>query len=217
MPLSGREQVASHIAIRSKIIIITILLVFSIGFPQTPVSALGSSLTYSGLSNPTSGRDSDKKGNGKSDVPLELSIDGFKTLPIVQQPHGYSGYVSSIQDYVTDFQTAATFGTVGLLAHNYLAGRYFFQILPGQEIALVYSDQRTEKFVVTEIQQYQALEPDSPFSTFIDLATGKYLTASQLFKKIYRDQSGYLILQTCISTQQSASWGRLFVIAEPVE
>lgn len=203
--------------IRTKISIITLLLIFSIAYPQTPVSASGSSQILSELPNPESVFDSDSTENRESDVLLELSIDGFKSLPIVQQPRGNSNFVSSLQNYVTEFQTAANYGTVGLLAHNYLAGRHFFQILPGQEITLVYSGLRTERFVVTEIQRYQALEPESPSSDFIDLKTGKYLTTSQLFKKIYKEPSGYLILQTCISVPDSPSWGRLFILAEPVE
>lgn len=208
---------APSMKIRSKIIIITILLLFGIGYPQTPVSALGSSLPFSVLPNQTSVLDTVIKNIGVSDGPIELIINGLKTLPIVQQPDGNSGYVSPLHDYVTEFQSATNFGTVGLLAHNYLAGRYFSQITTGQEITLVYNDQKTERYVVTEIQQYQALIPDSPFSIFLDLETGKYLTSSQLFRKIYRDRSGYLILQTCISTQESPSWGRLFIIAELAE
>jgi hypothetical protein len=217
VPLSGKEQVVSYMTVRTKLSIITLLLVFTIAYPQTSVSASGSILTFSELHSPTSDIDSANDETGESDVPLELSIEGFKTLPIMQQPRGNNNFVSSLQDYLTEFQIATNFGTVGLLAHNYLAGKYFFQILPGQEITLVYSGLRTERFVVTEIQRYQALVPESPSSDFIDLTTGKYLTVSQLFRKIYRNQPGYLVLQTCISTQQSSSWGRLFIIAEPAE
>jgi hypothetical protein len=73
------------------------------------------------------------------------------------------------------------------------------------------------RFVVTEIQQYQALVPDSSSSDFIDLTTREYLNASQLFKKVYGNQSGNLILQTCIEAEQNPTWGRVFIIAEPVD
>jgi hypothetical protein len=207
--------VASQMTIRTKVSIITILLVFTIGYLPAPVSASGGSVTPSELSTLASIIDSYK--NGQPDIPRELYIDDLITLPIVQQPRGNSTFVSPLQNYLTEFQTASNFGTVGLLAHNYLAGRYFVQILPGQEIRLVYGDGRTERFVVTEIQRYQALVPDSPSSDFVDLTSGEYLTAAQLFKKVYGNQSGHLILQTCIDAEQNPSWGRLFIIAESAD
>ena len=200
--------------IRTKVNIITILLVFTIGILPAPVSASGGSATSFELPTLASVIDSAKNG---PPVLHELYIDDLITLPIVQQPRGDSTFVSPLQDYLTEYQTASNFGTVGLLAHNYLAGQYFFQILPGQEIRLVYSDHRIVRFVVTEIQQYQALVPDSPSSEFIDLTTEEYLNASQLFKKVYGNQSGNLILQTCIEAEQNPTWGRLFIIAEPVD
>ena len=206
-----------YMTFKTKISILTLLLVISIASPLSSVSASGSVLALSELRYPTSVVNPDKYEYDEADVLLKLSIESLVTLPITQQPRGNSNFVSTLKDYVTEFQVAADYGTVGLLAHNYLAGRYFFQILPGQEITLVYSGQRTERFVVTEIQEYQALVPESPSSDFIDLTTGNYLTVSQLFKNIYRNQPGYLILQTCISTQESPSWGRLFIIAEPAE
>ena len=204
-------------SVKLRISIIIIQLVFTIRFPQTLVSAAGSLTSLFETPSPVSVFDPVRLGNTELDVPLELTIEGIKTLPIVQQPPGNSNFVSSVQENVTAFQTAASLGTVGLLAHNYMAGQYFLQILPGQEITLVYSGQRTKKFIVTEIQTYQALIPDSPSSNYVDLSTGKYLTATQLFNKVYRDQTGHLILQTCISAQQNPSWGRLFIIAEPAE
>ena len=199
--------------IRTKVSIITILLVLTIGTLPTPVSASGSSFSASELTTLASVIDSDK--NEQPEVLRELHIDDRITLPIVQQPRGNSAFVSPLEDYLTEYQTASKFGAVGLLAHNYLAGRYFAQIRPGQEIRLVYSDDRTEQFVVTEIHRYQALVPDSPSSDFVDLTNGEHLTASQLFMKVYGNQSGHLILQTCIESEQNPSWGRLFIIAEP--
>jgi hypothetical protein len=202
--------------IRTKISFIIILLVLTIGTLQiTPVSASGSSFTASERITLASGVDSDK--DEQPDVLRELQLADRITLPIVRQPHGNNTFVSPLQDYLTEYQTASKFGAVGLLAHNYLAGRYFAQIRPGQEIKLVYSDDRSERFVVTEIHRYQALVPDSPSSDFVDLTNGEHLTASQLFMKVYGNQSGHLILQTCIESAQDPSWGRLFIIAEPAD
>jgi len=213
--LSGKEQVASQMTVKTRINILTILLVFAISYLPAAVSASGNSLPPSDLPTPESVMSAAE--NTQPGVLRELEINDLIKLTVVQQPHENRGFVSPVQDYVTEYQTATDFGTIGLLAHNYLAGQYFFQISAGQEIRLTDSNDRTERFVVTHIQRYQAIVPNSASSDFIDLATGEYLTASQLFRKTYGSRSGALILQTCIEAQQNQSWGRLFIIAEPVE
>ena len=185
-----------------------------IGYLPASASASGNVFPFYELSNQESNLDSAK--TERADVLRELYIDNLITLQIVQQPVGNSNFVTQLSNSVTEYKTASDFGTVGLLAHNYLAGQYFFHISPGQEIELVYEDNRTKSFVVTDIQRYQALLPNSPSSDFTDLSTGETFTASQLFKKVYKNQTGHLVLQTCIKAQQNPSWGRLFIIAEPV-
>lgn len=109
---------------------------------------------------------------------------------------------------------ASAYGTVGLLAHNYLAGASFQSIERGDEIILIYGDGRTQTFLVEDIQRYQALQPFSPYSNFRDLDTDAVLTAEQLFNKVYRGDF-HLTLQTCIEHEGNLSWGRLFIIAKP--
>jgi len=201
-------------AAKIKLNIISIVLILTVSFLPTPVSASNSSFSslQSGL---TAIIDSDED---ERNSPLrEIDIVNLISFQIVQQPTGNSNFVTPLPNYVTAYQKASKYGTIGLLAHNYLAGRYFFQILPGQEIELVYDDNQTDKFVVTEIQQYQALSPDSPSSDFIDLDTGNFFTTSKLFRKIYIGQADRLVLQTCIYADQNTTWGRLFIIAEPIE
>jgi len=177
-------------------------------------SASNSSIPHSQFLNAGSIYDSDEYGKW-NDLSV-LSLNDSTSFQIVQQPEGNSNFVSPLPNYVTEFRTASYYGTVGLLAHNYLAGRYFFEVLPGQEIELVYEDDHKQKFVVTLIQKYQALSPNSPSSDFIDLETGESFTAHQLFRKIYQNQSGNLVLQTCIYADENPTWGRIFIIAEPV-
>ncbi len=184
-----------------------------IGFLPIPVSASGNlALQSQFLSTDSTITPEEKHRN----IPSALHLNNSIALQITQQPTGNSNFVTSFPNYVTEYQAAANYGTIGLLAHNYLAGQNFFQISSGQEIELVYSDNHTVRFIVTEIQRYQALSPNSPSSDFIDLVNGDYLTASQLFNKVYRDQSGHLVLQTCIYADKNPTWGRLFIIAEPV-
>jgi len=197
--------------IKTKLSILSILLILLIGFLPISVSASGDPAF-----NPQVLNYDLTFGNSQKNVPNALYLNESTTFQIVQQPVENDVFVTSFPNYVTEYRAAYNFGTIGLLAHNYLAGQYFFQISTGQELELVYSDTHTQKFVVTEIKRYQALSPNSPSSDFIDLDTGKYLTAPQLFNKVYRNQTGHLVLQTCIYAEQNPTWGRLFIIAEPV-
>jgi len=152
--------------------------------------------------------------NGKVDSLRGVYIPNVLALPIVQQPSGNAGYVSSNDGQATQFAMASQFGNVGLLAHNYLSGKSFSQIAVGQEVRLVYGDGRVEYFVVTEILQYQALQPNSPWSSFRDLNDNTTLNAEQMFKRVYTGDR-HLTFQTCIQAEGISSWGRLFVVAVP--
>lgn len=134
--------------------------------------------------------------------------------PIVQQPAGDPAYVTPVANTVTQFALAGSHGTVGLLAHNYLAGSAFPKLAPGQEIRLVYGDGHFERYTVSGTRRFQALDPQNPQGDFIDLHSGQVLPASALFESLYAS-SGRLVLQTCIAVDGELSWGRLFVIAEP--
>ena len=189
----------------------------AISYTPISVGALGSSVTISQSPHLLFIIGSGKNENKEVGILSKISIENLVTLGIVRQPFGNSTFVTPVPGYATEYQTALNYGTIGLLAHNYLAGQYFFQISSGQKITLTYSDQTTKNFVVTQIQRYQALSPNSASSNFIELYSGKLLTASQLFRKIYKDQTGHLVLQTCIYADQNPTWGRLFIVAEPVE
>ena len=136
---------------------------------------------------------------------------------VVQQPAGQPAFVSTDAGQVTQFAMAEKYGTTALLAHNYLEGQAFFNIETGNKIALVFGDGHTQSYKVTQIKQYQALNPTSPYSKFVDLddPAGTTLTSTELFNTIYT-VDGRLVLQTCIAKDGQSSWGRLFVIAEPV-
>ena len=200
--------------IKTKLSAFNIILIFFVSFLPTSVGASGNSILISPFSDSLSIKDTD---TNETSILSGLHIDGLKTLQVMQQPVGNNNFVTPQLDVVTEYQTALNYGTIGLLAHNYLAGQYFFQISPGQNIELIYNDKTTVRFVVTQIQQYRALSQNSSASDFIDLDSGKFLTASQLFRKIYKNQTGHLVLQTCIYADQNPTWGRLFIIAEPVE
>ena len=152
--------------------------------------------------------------NGQSGELRGIYIPGILAAPIVQQPRGMEEFVSPWQNIVTQFGLASNYGSTGLLAHNYLAGKSFHFLQPGQEIQLVYGDGRVATFIVSEILHYQALEPDSTSSSFINLDTGESQSYASLFSRIYH-RPGQVVFQTCISAGEDIAWGRLFVIAEP--
>ena len=79
---------------------------------------------------------------------------------------------------------------------------------------MVYGNGTAEYYVITQILQYQALDPNSPYSSFRDLTNNEMLTAEQLFNKVYRGDR-HVTFQTCIAGTESLSWGRLFVVATP--
>lgn len=152
--------------------------------------------------------------NGQAGELRGIYIADLLAAPIVQQPRGMEEFVSPWHNIVTQFGLASSHGSIGLLAHNYLAGKSFSGLQPGQVIHLVYGDGRVATFIVSEILHYQALEPDSTSSSFIDLDTRESQSYASLFSRIY-NRPGQVIFQTCISTADDLAWGRLFVIAEP--
>lgn len=152
--------------------------------------------------------------NGDANVLRGVYADGLFALPVVQQPTDNTAYVSAITNTVTQFSVATQYGNIGLLAHNYLGGQSFFQLMPGQRVQLIYGDGRIENFQVTRIYRYQATSPSSVYSDFIDLDTQEHLSANALFAKVYMG-SRHITFQTCITRDTDLSWGRLFIIAEP--
>lgn len=135
---------------------------------------------------------------------------------VVQQPAGSPGFVSAENDVLTQFGMAGSYGTTGLLAHNNLAGTSFSFVQPGQTIVAVQGDGTLEYYHVYAVEKYQALSPNSPYSNFRSLdVPGQDLSATELFMHVYA-QPGNLVLQTCIANGDQQSWGRLFILAEPI-
>ncbi|MEP6894311.1 MAG: hypothetical protein ABI986_01765 [Chloroflexota bacterium] len=152
--------------------------------------------------------------NGQKDVLRGVYVDKVLALPIVQQPSGNAGYVSNTDGEATQFRMASQFGNIGLLAHDLLSGKSFSALTAGQEVRLVYGDGHIEYFVIKEVLRYQALQPNSPYSSFKNLTKDETLTAEQMFKRVYFGDR-HLTFQTCIEAEGNLSWGRLFVIAVP--
>jgi hypothetical protein len=141
--------------------------------------------------------------------------DGALALRVGQQPGSDPAYVTNRSGEVTQFGLASAYGSLGLLAHNILSGIDFFNVTEGQVVTLIYGDGSSQSYQVQSIRSFEALQPNSIYSDFVDLDFGGNLSSSELFRMMY-DQDDTLVLQTCISHNGISTWGRLFVIATPV-
>jgi len=191
---------------------VSFLLLVLISLFFNPVSVLAGSNSEATL--PNFSEFSQIVQNGEADVLRGVYVSSALALPVVQQPNNNPGYVSSRNGLATQFSMAAQYGNIGLLAHNNLSGRSFSHLAVGQEVRLIYGNGRVEYFVITEILQYQALQPTSMLSAFRDLVTDETITANQLFEHIYTGKR-HVTFQTCIEANGNLSWGRLFIVAEP--
>ena len=136
-------------------------------------------------------------------------------LPVLQQPEDQPYYVFPTPDTLTQFGSPAHYGVTGLLAHNFLAGRRYFDLAEGQEVFVVTGEGQIRHYRISEIVQYQALDPFSSKSPLVDLSTGEEHTYSQVFLRVYTG-GDKVTFQTCIEKNGNAAWGRYFVIATPV-
>ena len=152
--------------------------------------------------------------DGRADHVRGVYVPNQFALPVAQQPFGSPGYVSSQAEQLTQFRMADSYGNVGLLAHNYLAGQEFFNLEVGDDVRLVHGDGTVEYFVVSEVLSYQALQPHSPYSSFRNLSNDQVLSVEQMFKRVFLGDR-HITFQTCIEKDGELSWGRLFVIAIP--
>ncbi len=153
--------------------------------------------------------------DGTTNVIRGLYSEDVMEYPVIQQPSGRPGYVSQQQNVITEFSMPKKYNVTGLLAHNYLAGAAFYDLEIGDIIQVVYGDGSIYQYEISDIQEYQALSPKSASSNFVDLESGSQITATQLFKRVYTG-GHHLTLQTCIQVGSEDSWGRLFVIADPI-
>jgi hypothetical protein len=198
---------------KSTVLIIALAFLFG---AFAPVSSVFADSSSDQTSLPTLSAFSTSVQNSNANQIAGVYVPGLMAVPVVQQPSGQAGYVSTTAETLTQFAAANKYGTTGLLAHNYLAGAYFSSLSRGSVITLVYGDGSVRYYGVTAVLEYQALSPNSPYSQFVNLAQpGIALSSTDLFHQTY-GLGNVLVLQTCIANGNEPSWGRLFVIAEPI-
>jgi hypothetical protein len=155
-------------------------------------------------------------GDGKSGVIRGVFVPGQFALSVIQQPENNATFVSNKRDLVTQFEKAARNGVTGLLAHNYLSGRLFYQLAAGQEVFVVYGDGAIHRYRVTGIHRFQKLKPSNLRSNLVDLSTGEVLTMAQVFNRFYRGDH-HLTFQTCLEEGEQWDWGLTFFLATPID
>ena len=158
----------------------------------------------------------EKLKNGNAGQVVGVYVEDVMSLRVVQQPSSDPAYVSTLPNTATYFSLVRQMtGNTGLLAHNYLAGTYFFSLRSGQIITLIYGDGNTDDYMVSNSEEFQALSPNSPTSNFVSLSSGETLSSTDLFYRVFGGGTR-TTMQTCIAQGNEDSWGRLFVIA-PLE
>lgn len=154
--------------------------------------------------------------NDEADTLVGIYVKDIMALQIVQQPGGDPVYIERMEGTATQFQQASLFGATGLLAHNDLSGRYFFEITPGTDLILVYGNGSTSRYTVSEIGDYQRLSLTDLRSDFVDLATNEKKSTDELFAHYYQQEQA-LTLQTCIAQNGILDWGVRFILARPYQ
>lgn len=155
-----------------------------------------------------------KLSNGKARQIVGAYAADIFALPVVQQPISNPAYVSTEAEKATQFSMAQQYGSIGLVAHNNLAGKHFFDLAAGDQLTLIYGDGTQVDYTICEIRHYQALSPSNPYSQYLNLdhPDGIRMDVDAVFKEVYAVKDR-LVLQTCIANGKVDSWGRLFVIA----
>jgi hypothetical protein len=152
--------------------------------------------------------------NGNPEDVVGIFVEDLFALQVIQQPKDQPAFVSSDDNLITQFSMPKKYGVVGLLAHNYLSGKLFFDLITGDEVIVIYGDGHSDFYRVTGSERYQALNPLSPYSDFVNTSTPgtARLSSAALFSQIYTHPDS-LIFQTCIDANGDSSWGRYFVTA----
>jgi hypothetical protein len=146
----------------------------------------------------------------------QVKLGKKQIFKVVEQPAGRKSFVSEEKDALTAFKIPIKNGIYGFLAHNFLAGKYFFDLKVGSPLEITDQDGKEKKYIVSKIQKFQAKNPGNPRSDFIDLEKKQTISATDLFNQMYQG-THRLVLQTCISKGDDQEWGRCFLIAEPVK
>lgn len=146
---------------------------------------------------------------------IGVYLVGKKFFRIEQQPWRDPTFVSNRRNVVTSFSLPKNYGNLGYLAHNSLAGAFFFDLDIGDEVMVLPEFGNSLHYRITQIMKYRALQPRNPRSRFINIQTDQQCSAGDVFRQVYTGAE-HMVLQTCIAKDDVPEWGRIFIIAEPI-
>ncbi len=153
--------------------------------------------------------------SAQSDAITGVYVHGILALRVVPQPENRPTYVSFEPGVATLYCGLGPCGSIGLLAHNQLSGILFTLLAPQQEVVIVRGGGSTTHYRVSSIRTFQALDPRNPYSSYVDLSNRATLSGGELFQQVY-GAGNQVVFQTCLAYGGDPTWGRLFVIADPV-
>ncbi len=153
--------------------------------------------------------------DGQADLVRGVYVPDEFAFPVVQQPDGDASSVTLNDGEITEFGAAAKNHVIGLLAHNTLAGIYFFNLRAGQEVRIIYGNAKIQYFIIDHLDRYEVMDSGKRDVSYKDLLTKKTYDTQALFYKFYGGTM-HVTFQTCIRRGDDYSWGRLFVTAIPV-
>ncbi len=133
---------------------------------------------------------------------------------VIQQPENEDGYVSPVPEIVTQYRLPTQEGVAALIAHNYLAGRKFYELKPGAQIWLFFDDHSARSYRITQISKFRKVSPALLTSDLVDLVDQTTLTSNQAYDRFYTGAQ-HLTLQTCLEGNGRLDYGLMFVVAEP--
>jgi len=153
--------------------------------------------------------------DGQAKIVRGVYVPGTLALRVMQQPAGDPSLVLNINGVATQFSSAAQNQVIGLLAHNDLGGAAFSRLSLGQEVRIIYGNGQVKYYRINRLARFQAVQAGSDAGKYVDLISKVTYTAQNIFKMFYTGET-HVTLQTCITLAGNSSWGRLFVIADPV-
>jgi hypothetical protein len=154
--------------------------------------------------------------HGDPETITGVYVAGLLSLRVLQQPAEDVAFVSNEDGTATQFQSPALYGVIGLLAHNFLSGKHFLSLLPGQEIRIVYGSGSYKRYQVSSISDYERLTRFDIRSDFRNIETDAVLSSKDLFTDFYRE-GNYLTFQTCLEGAGYSNWGVRMISAVPIE
>lgn len=191
---------------RKSILILGALALVSVSLFLSQVTAPGYALPATGISVPQAAAPAAQMNAGGSQVASVTVTEKF-SYPVV-----HSGNSAPSSGGLGQYAYASQKGSLGFIAHNYLAGHSFFALEMGDTVTVTYNGGKQETFKVVNALRYQATNPNDFSAPFLN-DNGKKLSALQVFKQAYR--KNWVTFQTCITQDGTSTWGLLFVQAKP--